>query len=99
MANATIRRGSGLLNSLAELMAGAQQRGEKKGDPVATEAANQIRVKSVCYYINPDTTTTLYMSHYRFAPPPARCSQCFREVITDPTMVVRPWCYWERVGD
>lgn len=92
-----MKRGRSGLLDLAELMAGTQQRGGRKRDTVATEAVNQIKVMSVCEYINPGRTTRLYMSHYRFAPPPARCPQCFREVITDPTMVVRPWCYWEEV--
>ena len=99
MAKATTER-SGLFDSLAKLMAGAQEPHDKRkngGQKPTTDAANQIRVRSVCFNINPDTTTALVQNHYRFAPPPARCTQCFGEVITDPTMRVRPWCYWERV--
>ncbi len=100
MAKATTRR-SGPLDNLTELMAGAQHGKRKNGvqNSSVAEAANQIRVKSVCYNVNPDATTTLFTSHYRFAPPPARCTQCFGDVITDPTMIVKPWCYWERVSD
>ena len=90
---------SGLLDSLAELMTGAQPHGKRKDGVQTTfvaEAANQIRLKSVCHK-DPDATTTLVWSQYRFDPWPTKCKQCGGPVITDPMMVVRPWCYVEKV--
>ena len=91
---------SELLNNLVELMIGARPCGERKDGvqtPSVAEAANQIRVRSVCYNVNPDATTTLVWSQYRFDPWPTKCTQCGGPVITDPMMVVRPWCYVEKV--
>ena len=93
MANA-IRRKE-LLDNLVELMAGAQEpHGDKKKENKTTaEAANQIRVRSVC--VKQDTTTSWTWTQYRFGPLPTRCPQCKGRVVIDP-MMVRVLCYLEK---
>ncbi len=58
----------------------------------------EIRTRSVCVNINPETTTTLTQKANRFDPPPARCPQCRGTVNTDPQVRVRVGCYWEKIG-
>ena len=97
MANA-IRRKE-LLDNLVELMAGAQgaHDNKKTENKPAAEAANQIRVRSICHNINPDTTTTLVRTQYRFDPLPTKCPQCGDVVVIDP-MTVKVLCYVEKIG-
>ena len=93
MANAIRRKG--LLDNLVELMTGAQEpRGDKKKENKAVaEAANRIRVRSVC--LKPDTTTRLTWTQYRFDPLPTKCPQCKGKVVVDP-MMVKILCYLEK---
>ena len=91
MANAIRRRG--LLDNLVELMAGAQEAHGKTKNKPAAEAANQIRVRSVC--LKPDTTTRLTWTQYRFDPLPTKCPQCKGKVVVDP-MMVKVLCYLEK---
>ena len=94
------KRSELLIDTLLELMAGAQEPHDKRKNgeqnPTA-EAANQIRVRSVCCNINQDTTTSLTWTQYRFDPLPTKCPQCKGKVIIDPMMVKDVLCHLEKV--
>jgi len=86
LANTKIGR-SGLLDDPARwLMA---------EEPPVGVAISQIRVKSVCFNVNPEAMTALELS-YPFGLLPTTCPQCRGNVIAD-TMMLKVLCYWEKI--